>query len=44
MSYKKFSLAQGAPAKDGAGDKSKADPAADQPDAKPAEAAPAPKS
>lgn len=44
MSFKKFSVAQGGPAKDGVDGKFKADPAADQPDAKPAKAAPAPKS
>lgn len=43
MSYKEFSLAQDAP-KVSLFKKPKADPAADQPDAKPAEAAPVPKS
>jgi hypothetical protein len=44
MSYKKFSVAQGAAAKVGGDGKSKADPVADKSDAKPAEAKPAKKS
>ena len=48
MSYKNFSLAQNAPGKEGSADKSKeAPPAGDpttQPNQKPAEVAPAPKS
>jgi len=48
MSFKSFSLAQGAPSKDGPGDKSKDAPATDQPAAQPDKTSdqvgPAPKS